>query len=153
MRNERHSRILRIIEEKIIGTQDELLDELLKFGIDVTQATISRDIKLLRLTKTLTTNGTYKYVSSEKAESAVYDRLIRVFSESVISIDYANNLIVLKTISAGAQAAAAAIDALDWEEIVGCVAGDDTILVIVRNNALVNDVTDRFILMMKIQTE
>lgn len=149
MKNERHARILKIIEEKVIGTQEELLAELISYRIDVTQATVSRDIKELRLTKALTTSGTYKYTSMERAEAAVHERLIRVFTESVISIDHANNLIVVKTISAGAQAAAAAIDALRWQEVVGCVAGDDTILVIVRENGLVQSVMERFNRMLK----
>ncbi len=149
MKNERHARILKIIEEKVIGTQEELLAELISYRIDVTQATVSRDIKELRLTKALTTSGTYKYTSMERAEAAIHERLIRVFTESVISIDHANNLIVLKTISAGAQAAAAAIDALRWQEVVGCVAGDDTILVIVRENGLVQSVMERFNRMLK----
>ncbi len=149
MKNERHARILKIIEEKVIGTQEELLAELISYRIDVTQATVSRDIKELRLTKALTTSGTYKYTSMERAEAAIHERLIRVFTESVISIDHANNLIVVKTISAGAQAAAAAIDALRWQEVVGCVAGDDTILVIVRENGLVQSVMERFNRMLK----
>jgi len=149
VKNERHARILKIIEEKVIGTQEELLAELISYGIDVTQATVSRDIKDLRLTKSLTTAGIYKYTSMERAEAAIHERLIRVFAESVISLDYANNLIVIKTIAAGAQAAAAAIDALHWQEIIGCVAGDDTILVIVRENSLVKSVMDRFNKMLK----
>jgi len=149
VKNERHARIIKIIEEKVIGTQEDLLSELISYGIDVTQATVSRDIKELRLTKALTTSGTYKYTSIERAEAAIHDRLIRVFAESVISIDHANNLIVIKTIAAGAQAAAAAIDALHWQEIVGCVAGDDTILVIVRDNGLVQNVMERFNRMLK----
>ena len=149
MKNERHARILKIIDDTVIGTQEEMLLELISYGIDVTQATVSRDIKELRLTKALTTAGTYKYTSVERAEAATHDRLIRVFAESVIALDYANNLIVIKTIAAGAQAAAATIDALRWQEIIGCVAGDDTILVIVRDNALVQNVMERFNRMLK----
>lgn len=149
MKNERHARILKIIDDRVIGTQEELLEELLSYGINVTQATVSRDIKDLRLTKTQTTSGNYKYTSMERAEAAIHERLIRVFAESVISIDCANNLIVVKTIAAGAQAAAAAIDALHWQEVVGCIAGDDTILVIVRENSMVMSVMERFERMLK----
>jgi transcriptional regulator of arginine metabolism len=140
----RHAKILNLIEEKDIETQEELAEELRAHGFDVTQATVSRDIKELRLIKTLTPSGLYKYASMDKAESRIWERLIRVFSESVISMDYANNLIVMKTILGSAQAAAAAIDGLDWPEILGCIAGDDTILVIARNNDNVKDVLERF---------
>jgi len=149
VKNERHARILKIIEDKVIGTQEELLLELIRYGIDVTQATVSRDIKELRLTKALSISGGYKYTSIDRAEAAIHERLIRVFSESVISIDYANNLIVIKTIAAGAQAAAAGIDALRWQEVIGCVAGDDTILVIIRDSNLVLSIIERFKKMLK----
>jgi len=141
---DRHTRILQIIEEKDIETQEELAEELRLSGFDVTQATVSRDIKELRLIKVLTPIGIYKYATMDRSDSVISDRLIRVFSESVVSMDHANNLIVIKTIAAGAQAAASAIDALNWKEIIGSIAGDDTILVIVRENSMVKDVLKRF---------
>jgi transcriptional regulator of arginine metabolism len=144
MKLDRHSRILQIIDEKDIETQEELAEELRLSGFEVTQATVSRDIKELRLIKVLTSTGIYKYAPMDRGETAISDRLIRLFSESVISMDHANNLIVIKTISAGAQAAASAIDALNWREIVGSIAGDDTILVVVRENNMVKDVMKRF---------
>jgi len=149
MKLNRQAMILSIIEEKDIETQEELAEELRNRGIEVTQATVSRDIKELRLVKVLAPSGVYKYAAMDKGEPGVADRLIRVFAESVISLDYANNLIVIKTISAGAMAAAAAIDAQDWPEILGCIAGDDTILVVVRNNELVHEVMERFNKLMK----
>jgi len=144
MKMRRHAKILEVIEQKDIETQEELAEELRSHGFDVTQATVSRDIKELRLIKVLTPSGTYKYATIDKAESKNWERLIRVFSESVTSIDCANNLIVVKTLSGNAQAAAAAIDALNWPEILGCVAGDDTILVVVRDGDKANDVMERF---------
>ncbi|NLX71295.1 MAG: arginine repressor [Clostridiales bacterium] len=145
MKMHRHTQILKIIEEKDIETQEELAYELRNHGFDVTQATVSRDIKELRLIKVLTPSGTYKYAAMDnRTDTKNWDRLIRVFSESVVSMDYANNLIVVKTLSGNAQAAAAAIDALNWIEILGCVAGDDTILVVVRDSDTALSVMERF---------
>jgi len=149
MKYERHALILKIIEEKDIETQEELAAELRNRGMDVTQATVSRDIKELRLVKVMGKSGTYKYAAMERTEPEISDRMFRVFSESVISMDHANNLIVIRTIVAGAQAAASAIDAMNWPEIIGCIAGDDTILVIVRDNHHVNDVMKRFSKLMR----
>jgi transcriptional regulator of arginine metabolism len=149
MKYDRHAQILKIIEEKDIETQEELAEELRRNGMDVTQATVSRDIKELRLVKVLSKSGIYKYAAMERTESDISDRLIRVFSESVISLEHANNLIVIKTIVAGAQAAASAIDSMNWPEIIGCIAGDDTILVVVRDNSQVNDVIKRFSKLMR----
>ncbi len=144
MKYNRHSKILEIIEKKDIETQEELAEELRKEGIDVTQATVSRDIKELRLVKVLAPSGIYKYAVIDNNNMDISPKLIRVFAESVLSIDYANNLIVIKTLAGSAQAAASAIDALNWKEIVGCIAGDDTIMVVVRENESVREVIDRF---------
>ena len=144
MKNIRHSKILEIIENMDIETQEELAEELRKGGIVVTQATVSRDIKELRLVKVMASSGVSKYALIDNAETGISQKLIRVFAESVISIDSSNNLIVIKTIAGSAQAAASAIDSLGWEEIVGCIAGDDTILVVVRESQPVNDIINRF---------
>jgi len=144
MKHERHAEILEIIKERDIETQEELAEELRKRGFYVTQATVSRDIKELRLVKVLSPEGIYKYAYIDNKESGISERLIRVFSESVLSIDYAYNLIVIKTIEGGGQAAASVVDALNWEEIVGCIAGDDTILVVVREEKNVKQVMERF---------
>lgn len=144
MKYTRHSKILEIIESMDIETQEELAEELRKRGIDVTQATISRDIKELRLVKVMASSGISKYALIDNAETGISQKLIRVFAESVVSMDSSNNLIVIKTIAGSAQAAASAIDSLGWEEIVGCIAGDDTILVVVRENQPVNDIINRF---------
>lgn len=144
MKYTRHSKILEIIESMDIETQEELAEDLRKRGIDVTQATVSRDIKELRLVKVMASSGISKYALIDNAETGISQKLIRVFAESVVSMDSSNNLIVIKTIAGSAQAAASAIDSLGWEEIVGCIAGDDTILVVVRENQPVNDIINRF---------
>ena len=115
-----------------------------KEGIDVTQATVSRDIKELRLVKVLAPSGVYKYAVIDSNNVDISPKLIRVFAESVLSIDHANNLVVIKTLAGSAQAAASAIDALNWKEIVGSIAGDDTIMVFIRENESVIEVIDRF---------
>ncbi|MFY9296415.1 MAG: arginine repressor [Caldicoprobacterales bacterium] len=144
MKYNRHSKILEIIEKKDIETQEELAEELRKEGIDVTQATVSRDIKELRLVKVLAPSGVYKYAVIDSNNVDISPKLIRVFAESVLSIDHANNLVVIKTLAGSAQAAASAIDALNWKEIVGSIAGDDTIMVVIRENESVIEVIDRF---------
>jgi len=149
MKTGRHAMILEIIDKMDIETQEELAEELKRRGIDVTQATVSRDIKELRLIKVLSSNGVYKYATIDKAETGVTDRLIRMFSESVLSMDYANNLIVIKTISGSANAAAETIDALKWDEIVGTLAGDNTIFVVVRSADMVEKVIQKFRDLMK----
>lgn len=144
MKSLRHSMILEIIESQDIETQDELAEELKRHGMRVTQATVSRDIKELRLLKVLSEGGGYKYATAERAEQRINDRLIRIFSESVLSMASANNLIVIKTLSASANAAAEAIDSLKWPEVLGTLAGDNTILVVVQSDDAVESVLSRF---------
>jgi len=140
----RHAMILEIIESKDIETQEELAEELKNHGVHVTQATVSRDIKELRLLKVLAENGGYKYATAERAEKGMSERFIRIFSESVLSIVGAKNLIVIKTLPASANAAAEAIDSLKWPEIIGCIAGDNTILVVAQSDEVVETVIGRF---------
>lgn len=144
MKNKRHALILEIIAEKNIETQEELANELMARGVKVTQATVSRDIKELRLVKVLSENGQYSYAAPEKNEKTPGDRYMRIFAESVISIVGAGNLIVLKTITASAQSAAEAVDSMDIPEIVGTIAGDNTVLVIVGNIEDVDGVIAKF---------
>ena len=108
-----------------------------------TQATVSRDIKELRLVKALSADGAYRYVASDKNESGLNERLVRMFSETVISISYAYNQIIIKTLSASASIAAETIDSLQWPEILGTIAGENTILMIVRSVEEVKSVVDR----------
>lgn len=149
MKAMRHAMILQLIESMDIDTQEVLADQLLNRGVRVTQATISRDIKELRLIKVLSDNGTYKYASADRAEKNVSDRMMRLFSESVVSMTEAENLIVIKTLVASAQVAAEAIDSLNWPEIVGTLAGENTIFVAVRSKEMVPSVMGRFRAMMK----
>lgn len=144
MKSVRHDLILDIIDKKDIETQEELAAELKARGVKVTQATVSRDIKELRLLKVLSENGGYKYATAERAEKGMSERFIRILAESVMSIESAVNLIVIKTISASAQAAAEAIDSLKWPELLGTIAGDNTILVIARSEDAVESVVSRF---------
>lgn len=134
MKNSRHKKILELIEKYDIDTQECLIKRLNEVGFDVTQTTISRDIKQLNLVKGITEMGTYKYIipSAVKEEKApVHTSAI---TESVLSIESAQNIVVVKTFSGMANAVAVCIDSLKHERIVGSVAGDDTILLVVKDN-------------------
>lgn len=149
MKISRHAKILELIERHPIETQEELAEELKKSGYNITQATVSRDIKELKLVKVLDENGIYKYATLKEQDSMLSERLVKVFAESVLSVDYAGNIVVVKTFSGAANAAAEAIDVLDFKEIVGTIAGDDTIFILVRNQENVETVIDRLKKMMK----
>ncbi len=128
MKKDRHDKIIELIERCEIGTQEELADKLCEAGYQVTQATVSRDIRELKLSKIPGGNGRQKYVAFHQDEVQLGDRYIRVLREGYVSMDTAQNLLVMKTVSGMAMAVAAAIDALKLEEIVGCIAGDNTIM-------------------------
>lgn len=149
MKTVRQVAILDIIEKHDIETQEELADALRQRGIKVTQATVSRDIKELRLLKVLTPMGAYKYATADKAENGLAERFIRMLTESVLSVTSSNNLIVVKTLSGSANVAAEALDSLHWPEILGTLAGDNTILLIIRSNEDVPGVTARIKELMK----
>lgn len=119
MKTVRQVAILDIIEKQDIETQEELAEALRKRGIAVTQATVSRDIKELRLLKVLSPHGVYKYATADKAEHGLSDRLIRMLTDSVLSITSANNLIVVKTLSGSANVAGEALDSMHWPEVLG----------------------------------
>lgn len=144
MKYTRHAKILEIIDLKEIETQDELSDELGMLGLNVTQATVSRDIKELRLIKVLTKNGRYKYSTLKDQENVLSDRLAKLFKNSVLSIDYAGNILVMKTLTGAGQAAAAAIDAAQLDDIVGTIAGDDTIFIVVRDVSKIEEIIEHF---------
>ena len=149
MKAMRHAMILQLIDTMEIDTQEMLADQLMARGIKVTQATISRDIKELRLIKVLSDHGTYKYATAERAEKNISDRMIRIFSESVVSMIEAENLIVIKTLPASANVAAEAIDGLNWSEIAGTLAGENSIFVALKSRDMVPTVLSRFRAMMK----
>ena len=149
MKTVRQVAILDIIEKQHIETQEELAEALRLRGIRVTQATVSRDIKELRLLKVLTPSGAYKYATADKAENGLSERFIRMLAESLLSVAASNNLIVVKTLSGSANVAAEALDSLHWPEILGTLAGDNTILLIIRSEADVPTVQGRLQEMMK----
>ena len=135
MKSKRQTEILRIIEEMDVETQDQLLSALRERGVNSTQATICRDIKELHLIKELTSYGTYRYaVSGRKASLNTAGRLRTIFKEGVTSFDRAQNIVVLKTMPGLASAACAAIDGMEISGLVGSLAGDDTALLIMRDN-------------------
>ena len=149
MKATRHSMIREIIENKDIETQEELAEELGKMGINVTQATVSRDIKELRLLKVQGEKGTYKYATADTAEHGLADRFIRIFSESVISVVHAQNLVVIKTLPGSAHVAGEAVDSLKIPQVVGTISGDNTLLVISGSEEQAKELTNRFEMMMK----
>ena len=151
MKSTRQAMILQAIEENEIDTQEQLAEVLNRMGIKVTQATISRDIKELRLSKVTTPHGTSKYSTLIKKDTEKNERHTRIYSESVLSIAPADNLIIVKTLSGSGSAAAELIDNLNWPEIVGTLAGDNTIFVAVQSREKVHSVMQRFQDMLRIK--
>ena len=144
MKSIRHTRIKDIIENKVIETQEELAEELRKKSIDVTQATVSRDIKDLMLIKLPTGDGRYRYAFPlEKNVVFSQSRMVRMFQDSVTSIDYSENIIVIKTLPGAANAVASTLDYAKWPEIIGTVAGDDNILAVIKPIQAVEDIVQR----------
>ena len=144
MKNARQAAILAIIEHDEIETQEELAQALRQRGFQVTQATVSRDIKELKLLKVSTPRGAYKYATSGRAETSLSDRFVRIFTHAVISIEYAQNIVVIKTLSGSANAASEAIDNAHFPEVLGTIAGDNTILIIARSESVVESLLQRF---------
>lgn len=132
LKKTRHRKIVEIIERFQVETQEELANYLKDAGFEVTQATVSRDIRELKLTKAPTGDGKQKYIVLKHDDSHMEDKYIRVLKDAFVSMDMAQNILVVKTVSGMAMAVAAAIDALKFSEVVGCIAGDDTIMVAVR---------------------
>lgn len=128
----RQSKIIELVNKNDIETQEELADLLTKAGYNVTQATISRDIRELKLTKVAGDDGRQKYIILKNNESGLSDKFIRVLKDGFVSMDMAMNIVVIKTVSGMAMAVAAALDALHIQGIIGCIAGDDTVMCIVK---------------------
>ena len=145
MKVERHSKIVELIGKYEIGTQEELAQMLNEAGFNVTQATVSRDIRELKLTKVQAENGRQRYVVLEAPRGTSAIKYIRILKDGFVSMDMAQNILVIKTVSGMAMAVAAALDAIQMHEIVGCMAGDDTIMCAVRS------VDDTIILMEKLK--
>ena len=144
MKAKRQALIREIVEAQSIQTQEELAEALRAHGMVVTQATVSRDIREMHLLKVLAEDGSYRYATMEKSDSGMNDRLIRMLTDSVVEMNSANNLVVIHTLPGSAHVAAEAIDNLKWPETIGTIAGDNTILVIVRTNEEVDTVMKRF---------
>ena len=144
MKAKRQAMIREIVESQSIQTQEELADALRQHGMVVTQATVSRDIKELHLLKVLAEDGGYRYATMDKGEQGTNDRLIHMLADSVLDIQSANNLIVIHTLAGSAHVAGEAVDSLKWPEILGTIAGDNTILVVMRTNDEVDTVIRRF---------
>lgn len=142
---QRHNKIKELIQKYDIDTQNALADALNESGFNVTQATVSRDIKELGLVKVLTDNGGYKYALPVKTAETlnISTKILNVFCESVISIDYSQNIVVVKTLSGSANAAGTLIDKLNIPEILGCIAGDDTIFVVVSSSEIAPKVVEK----------
>ena len=136
MKSKRHSKILELISNHSIDTQEELLRKLNECGFKVTQATVSRDIKELRLIKTQSPDGGYHYTTGNHRNSVDMSfKFHAIFSESVNSVDYAMNTVVVKCYTGMANAACAALDSIHWRGVVGTLAGDDTIFILMRDEA------------------
>ncbi|MBQ2986304.1 MAG: arginine repressor [Tyzzerella sp.] len=132
MKVNRHVKIVELVNKYDIETQEELADRLREEGFQITQATVSRDIRDLKLTKVATDDGRQKYVVLKATENALRDKYIRILKDGFVSMDMAMNILVIKTVSGMAMAVAAAIDEMRWNEVVGCIAGDDTIMCAIR---------------------
>ena len=135
MKSKRQSKIMEIIAGRNVETQEQLLALLEEEGFRCTQATISRDIKELRIVKELTNLGSYRYTASAGETAGSFSaRLNTIFRECVTSVDYAQNIIIIRTLPGLASAAASAIDAMGMNKVVGSLAGDDTVMVVMRDN-------------------
>ena len=132
MKTKRQAKILELIKKNNIETQEELSDYLEREGYQVTQATVSRDIRELKLTKVAVNGGRQKYVALMEASEDLSEKYTRVFRDGFVSMDMAQNILVIKTVAGRAMAVAAAVDAMKWNELVGCIAGDDTIMCAIR---------------------
>ena len=133
MKTKRQAKILELIRRNDIETQEELSDRLEQEGFQVTQATVSRDIRELKLTKVALSNGRQKYTAIMEQDEHLSEKYTRVFKDGFVSMDMAQNILVIKTVSGMAMAVAAALDAMHLHEIVGCIAGDDTIMCAIRS--------------------
>ncbi|HWR39409.1 MAG TPA: arginine repressor [Patescibacteria group bacterium] len=150
MKLQRHGKIKEIVERNVIETQEDLAEALRKLGIEITQATVSRDIKELMLIKVPTGDGRYRYAfPAEQNMMLSQSRMSRTFQDSVTQLDCSQNIIVMKTLPGTAQAVAYTVDYIKWPEILGTVAGDDTIFVLIKSGETVPAVMEKFRSMMR----
>ena len=141
MKVDRHAKIVELIGKYEIETQEELAEYLTKAGYQVTQATVSRDIRELKLSKVQAESGKQRYVVFQSQEG-LSDKYIRILRDGFLSMDMAQNILVIKTVSGMAMAVATALDNIGWKEIVGCIAGDDTIMLVVHEAASHSEVRE-----------
>lgn len=132
MKKSRHEKIKELVEQYEIETQEELANRLKEAGYHVTQATVSRDIRELKLSKISGGDGRQRYTILPHNDHYLSDKYIRVLKDGFVSMDMAQNILVIKTVAGMAMAVAAAVDAMKWNEVVGCIAGDDTIMCAIR---------------------
>lgn len=143
LKSKRHNKILEIISKKDIETQEELAEELKMAGFDVTQATVSRDIKILKLIKMQGASGNYRYVASSKESKDINDKLSSILSNAAISVENVDKFVVVKTLTGSAMAVAEAIDTLFDTEVAGTIAGDNTIFILVRSLDKAEELVDK----------
>ncbi|MBQ8140818.1 MAG: arginine repressor [Clostridia bacterium] len=149
MKNERQEKILELISKYEIETQDEMISRLRADGYNVTQATISRDMRELKLTKVLTSKGTYKYTVNNTRGHSANLKFNNAVVDSILSVNYAGNNVVLKTYPGLAQAVASGVDALNMHNILGCVGGDDTIIIVTTDTEASKDISEKIRELMK----
>jgi len=140
---ERHTKIVELISKYDIETQEDLAEKLNEAGFNVTQATVSRDIRELKLTKVSTDGNRQKYVVLQSQEGWMSEKYIRVLQDGFLSMTKASNILVIRTVSGMAMAVAAALDAMQFKEVLGCIAGDDTIFCATRNDEETLSLMDR----------
>lgn len=141
MKNERQKRILELVTLFEIETQEDMMERLRSEGYAVTQATVSRDLKELKLTKVLTAHGTYRYSPGTARTHTVNMRVNNAVAEAILHVDYSMNNVVIKTYPGLAQAVASAVDSLNLHNILGCVAGDDTVILVTRDSQSSEDIS------------
>ena len=150
MKKNRQEKLLELISRYEIDTQDELIERLRDYGYDVTQATVSRDIRELKISKMTTGKGTYRYVlPKQSVDTDSGMRFSTTVIDSIVSVDHACNIVVLKTYAGLAGAVAVGIDGMNMHQVLGCVAGDDTIIVVTRNEGSAKIISERIHIMMK----
>lgn len=142
-KKERHNYILSIINKKDISTQEELVESLRELHLDVTQATMSRDIKELGLSKITSDKNIQKYIGNMRSKEPTSSKLIMVFNQAVVSYDNAGSIVIVKTLPGMAGASASTIDSLNFPEVVGTLAGDDTIFIATKSSILANHLLER----------
>ena len=149
MKSERQNRILELVSHYEIETQEEMMERLRSEGYKVTQATVSRDLKELKLTKALTAHGTYRYCIAQGRSHAGNVKLSNAMAESILHVDFSYNNVVLRTYPGMAQAVASAVDAMNMHSILGCVAGDDTIIIVTRDTESSEEISKKIRDLMK----